>query len=366
MHEICPICTSLTTRRLLQLRDQPICTTLLPTYEAARRAPAADIGLRYCPTCDHIFNDLFDSQQTRYPTVHPYPEYTPELLRFLNGRFPLKNRQIIDVGAMAGDLLSELIAGGSRGIGFMPTNGVAETPNVTWIRQPFSQAYLNLSADLILCRQTPQHVWDVRHLLTNLHKLAFEWHAPVLLEVQNVHCQMETVDVWSLRYEQCHYFSPHSLWQVVKEARFTPTSQSRPHDGRLLSVLTMPLATPLHIPPNDMADPAPFAQAVRVKVAEWATTLGQMRQQQDRVVVWQATPRSVSFLNILPSRRVIQYVIDAQYAEQFVPRAGQMVKSIEFLQSYQPDVVIVMDERSREDFGRILPTLPKTPTIMVA
>lgn len=366
MHEICPICFSVATRRLLQLRDQPVRTALLPTLEEARRAPTAEIGLRYCSNCDHIYNDLFDSQQATYPHVHPYPDYSAEFIQFLNRRFPLKNKQIIDVGAMNGDVMRQLVAGGSRGIGFMPSLTVEDAPNVTWIRRPFSGAYINLSADLILSRQTPQHVWDVRHLLTNLHKLAFEWHAPVLLEVQNTHFEMKAADVWSLRYERCHYFSPYSLWQVVKEVRFTPTTQSQPYSGQLLSVLTMPLATPLHIPPNEICDPKPFVQAVRVKVAEWAATIGQMRQQQDRVVVWRATSRSVTFLNVLPSRRVIQYVIDDQHAEQFVPRSGQAVKSAEFLTTYQPDVVIVMDERSREDFGRILPSLPNTPTIMVA
>jgi hypothetical protein len=328
--------------------------------------PTADIGLRYCTRCAHLYNDLFDSQHSSYPTAHPYPDYSADLICFLNQRFRLKNKQIIDVGALDGDLLRTLVANGSRGIGFMPATDVAEVLDITWIRQPFSQLYLNLSADLILSRQTPQHVWDVRHLLTNLHKLAFEWHAPVLLEVQNVHFEMNSVDVWCLRYERCHYFTPHSFWQAVKEVRFTPTTQSQPNGGRLLSILSMPLATPLHIPPKEIADPQPFVQAVRVKVAEWAATFGQMRQQQDRVVVWQATPRSVAFLNILPSRRVIEYVIDARHAGQFVPRSGQAIKSLDFLRSYQPDVVIVMDERSKEDFGRILPTLSNTPTIMVA
>lgn len=366
MHEICPICTSVGTRRLLQLRDQPVRSVVLRSYEEARRAPSADIGLRYCRTCDHIFNDLFDPQHTAYPTHHPFPEYTSELIRTLNRRFPLKNKQVVDIGAMDGELLRCLVADGSRGIGFMPTNDVPEIPNITWIRQPFSQLYFNLSADLILCRQTPQHVWDVRHLFANLHKLAFEWHAPVLLEAQNVHFEMKAADVWGLRYERCHYFSPHSLWQAVKAVRFTPTTQSQPHNERLLSVLTMPLATPLHIPPNGMRSPKPFVQAVRVKVAEWAATLGQMRQQQDRVVMWGATPRTITFLNILSSRHVIKYVIDAQHAEKFVPRSGQAIKSPDFLQRYEADVVIVMDERSREDFGRLLPSLPNTPTIMVA
>ncbi len=366
MYETCPICTNAATHRLLQLSEQPVHTMLLPTFEAARCVPTADIGLRHCPLCDHIYNDLFNAQQTCYPTVHPYPAYAPELIRFLNRRFPLKNKQVVDISAMDGSVLRELVAKGSRGIGFMPTDDVAEVPNITWIRQPFSEAHFNLSADLILARQTPQHIWDVRRLLTNLHKLAFEWHAPVLLEVQNTHLQLNELDVWSLRYERCHYFSPHSLWQAVKAVRFTPTTQSRPHNQRLLSVLTMPLATPLHVPPNSIADPQPFVRGARIKVSEWAATLGQMRQQQDRVVVWKATPRSVTFLNILPSRRVIDYVIDEQHAEQFVPRSGQAVKPPDFLQSYQPDVVIVMDERSREDFGRILPTLTNTPTIMVA
>ena len=365
MYEICPICDGVETRRLLRLRQQPASSALLPSAAAARAVKSADIGLRYCPSCDHLYNDLFDSADSRYPRAHPLPAYAQEFFQYITRRFPLKGKQVIDVGTMDGRLLVELAQMGSRGIGLVPS-GAADVPDITWIDRPFSRDYLNLPADLVLCRQTPQHVWNVRDLFRNLHALAFDWHAPVLFEAQNSHAMLNARDVWSLRYERCHYFSPRSLWQAVKAVRFTPTMQTQPCDGQLLSLLTMPLATPLHLPPPDAVSLIPFLDAIQLNVAEWTATLGQMRQQQDRVVLWGASERAVTFLNALPTRGVVACVVDDESAETFIPRTAHPVRPIAFLTELAPHVIIIMDEKSRDDVERLLPSLSHMPTIMNA
>lgn len=73
--------------------------------------------------------------------------------------------------------------------------------------------------------------------------------------------------------------------------------------------------------------------------------MAQFRAENRRVVVWGAGSKGVSFLNALPTQKVISYIVDINPRKigRFVPGSAQEVVHPDFLNSYQPDQILVMN-----------------------
>jgi hypothetical protein len=88
-----------------------------------------------------------------------------------------------------------------------------------------------------------------------------------------------------------------------------------------------------------------FAEAYRRKVGTWQRDLEGMARTGQRAVVWGAGSKGVTFLNTLGPYSSIEYVVDINPHKEgmCVAGTGQRIVSPEFLPTYRPDVVIVMN-----------------------
>ena len=70
-----------------------------------------------------------------------------------------------------------------------------------------------------------------------------------------------------------------------------------------------------------------------------------MRQAKRKVVAWGGGAKGVAFLNFLQIQNEIEYVVDINPHKQgkFIAGTGQEIVAPEFLATYQPDAIIVMN-----------------------
>ncbi len=73
-------------------------------------------------------------------------------------------------------------------------------------------------------------------------------------------------------------------------------------------------------------------------------------------------------MNILKTRGIIDYVVDInpRKAGKHVAGTGQTIVSPEFLTTYQPDVVVLMNANYQQEIGQQLAHLGINADIMVA
>ena len=78
-----------------------------------------------------------------------------------------------------------------------------------------------------------------------------------------------------------------------------------------------------------------------------------------RVVIWGGGSKGVAFLTALQQRDVIAYVVDINpnKRDTFMAGTGHAIVGPDFLVTYQPDVVIVMNPIYCEEIGRNLANL---------
>lgn len=73
-------------------------------------------------------------------------------------------------------------------------------------------------------------------------------------------------------------------------------------------------------------------------------------------MVWGAGSKAVTFLNILKTQGLVEYVVDInpRKTSLFVPGTGQQIVQPEFLQQYKPDVIMIMNPIYRQEIAQDL------------
>jgi hypothetical protein len=99
-----------------------------------------------------------------------------------------------------------------------------------------------------------------------------------------------------------------------------------------------------------------FADLYRQTVCFWRDSLHKMKQQGVRVVVWGAGSKGVTFLNVLPTYGLIDYVVDINPHKQgrYVPCTGQQVISPEALVDIRPQAVLTMNPLYIDEIRNII------------
>jgi hypothetical protein len=79
----------------------------------------------------------------------------------------------------------------------------------------------------------------------------------------------------------------------------------------------------------------------------------------ERVVVWGAGSKGVTFLNTFKDQNLIEYAVDINPRKQgmYIPGTGQKIVSPFFLSEYQPSVIIVMNPIYQDEIEKSLDSL---------
>lgn len=370
----CLVCGSTDTYIFLSLQQVPVhCNLLWPQREGALGAPRGDIELAFCRHCGYIFNQAFEPRLMAYAgayenSLHFSPRfqaYAESLAQRLIERYDLHDKEIVEIGSGQGDFLRLLCElGGNRGFGFDPsyvadTDAGKDHPQVTFISDYYSERYARYGADLICCRHVLEHIRDPKELLTTVRtSLGDRLDAVVFFEVPNMQYTLRELAIWDIIYEHCSYFGRHALAALFLRCGFAISGIAETFAGQFLTVDAFPS--------REFADKAlaqhdgldlltesvmAFAAQHQDKMLEWQSRIEGFRKANQRVVVWGAGSKGVTFLNALEVGGLVEYVIDINPRKRgmHIAGTGQHVVPPGFLREYRPDVVIVMNPAYRDE-----------------
>jgi SAM-dependent methyltransferase len=378
-HDICPISNATDAYVFLSLLNVPVhCNVLWPTREAALRAPRGDIVLAFSPHSGHVWNTAFDPTLMQYTqqyenSLHFSPrfqQFAETLAQRLIGQFNIRNKDVVEIGCGKGEFLALLCElGNNRGYGYDPSYVPAHRleqagGRITFVQDMYGEKYADQQADLICCRHVLEHVPSPIDMLLSVRRAIGNQRTSVTyFEVPNVLFTLRDLAVWDIIYEHCSYFSAGSLAYAFAESGFDTLSVREEFGSQFLSITALPARDDTEAQRvtwggleqmREYVDM--FAEHYRGKIATWRERLSVLAQADKKVVIWGAGSKGVTFLNTLRTHEQVAYAVDINPRKQgmYIAGTGQEIVSPEFLCSYRPDAVILMNSIYREEVQRML------------
>lgn len=377
----CPVCHTTGAEEFIAIENVPVfCNVLWDSRNEALAATKGEICLHFCTNCGHVFNRDFDPGRVEYTSKYEnslqyssvFRTYLIELAERLVQCYHLHNKEVIEIGCGQGDFLHLLFEkGGNRCTGFDPSYdeqrashaGIGNHFDI--IRDYYSDKYSEYRADFIACRQVLEHIAEPRKFMASIrHSIGHNDAAVVFFEVPNAMFTLESFGIWDLIYEHCSYYTKPSLRRLFNASGFRPVSVAESFGGQYLCLEARPLSgsSELELTQSltsigEVAGFAHgFAEIYSRTVTYWRKSLQKMRQQGIRPVVWGAGSKGVSFLNVLGTSGVIDYVVDINPHKQgcYIPGTGQQVVSPNALADIKPQVVIAMNPLYTDEIEKMI------------
>jgi len=294
-------------------------------------------------------------------------------------RYNLHQKDILEIGSGRGDFLKMLVElGNNRGIGFDPS--YAGPPpgemveGITFIQDYYSDKYTNYPADFVLSRHVLEHIPEPGGFLSMLRQVIGErQQIVVFFEVPNGLYTLHEMGIWDVIYEHYSYFNTLSLTEAFRKNGFKVLRTAEAFENQYLTIEAGPATAVDSIGGPDpaalqviLAGAQRFAEKHREKVSTWRNQLNKLRQNQHKAVIWGAGSKGITFLNTFDAQDVIEYVVDINPRKEgkFVSGGGQTIVPPDFLQHYQPEVVIIMNPNYKEEIqGRLKDLGVKTSVI---
>jgi SAM-dependent methyltransferase len=340
---------------------------LLDTAEDARAFPRRDLELAYCGKCAFIFNRIFDEGVMGYSTNFEesqhfsgtFNAFARRIAQETARRCDVAGKHVLEIGCGKGEFLRELCtAGGATGLGIDPGYRVdegrsKEDDNVQFIVDLFTEKYNHLSADVILCRHTLEHIAPVSSFIHSIREMTGEgadtW---VVFETPDAKRVLSEGAFWDIYYEHCSYFSPGTHARLFRQEGFDVTDLALCYDDQYIYQYAKPALRqtqprlPLEHDLEEMhALAAAFPDHVERVKGFWQERIGAAWKKGRRVVLWGGGSKGVSFLTTLGLTEEIAAVVDVNPYKQgkFMPGTGHAVVAPRQLVDQPPDLVIVMN-----------------------
>jgi hypothetical protein len=171
---------------------------------------------------------------------------------------------------------------------------------------------------------------------------------------------------WDIYYEHCSYFSPGSLSSLFRRSGFVVEALSTEYDGQYLTIEARVGADdgarrlPLEEDLADLrAEIESFVRDIERTERRWAERLRSFEADGRKTVIWGGGSKGVAFLTKLGITDQIRYAVDINPYKHgtFMAGTGQEIVSPEFLRTYRPDAVVVMNPIYMKEIGAALSTL---------
>ena len=386
----CPVCCNSTVHEILNITGVPIfCNVLWHSQEEARLAPKGDINLKYCNRCNHVFNSAFDPNQINYNeeyenSLHFSPqfqEYAFSLAKKLIEKYHLRNKDIIEIGCGKGHFLKLLCdLGNNRGIGFDPSyeeDRLSKNKEKSFqvIKEFYSEKFVDYRADMIVCRHVLEHIPAPKDFLNMIHRSIGSKNKSVLFfEVPNVLYTLRDLGIWDLIYEHCGYFSEYSLNFLFKECDYIPCHLEVVFNGQYLCIEALLKDTFItektdenDIKNNVLKYIESFHDQYHHKLYEWESKLETFKHQNQKVIIWGGGSKAVTFLNVVNSSELIEYVVDINphKHDMFISASGQRIIPPEYLKQYKPEKIIIMNPIYKKEIQLNLEQLGLNTEVLV-
>jgi len=340
---------------------------LLKTREEALKYHKGDISLGFCSNCGFISNLAFD------PNVHEYSSryegtqafsstfsaFHKNLAKHLIERYDLHEKNIIEIGCGQGEFLTILCRlGRNHGVGFDPAyirrhNNSFETDDIIFINDFYSEKYADYRGDFICCKMTLEHIQQTADFVNAIRRsIGNKSQTIVFFQVPNVARILRGLAFWDIYYEHCSYFSLGSLARLFRNCGFDVIDLWKDYYDQYLMIVASPGSGKEHsiLPQeNDMEslsqDISWFTENLPRKFEEWLKRLNGIKENKKRAVIWGAGSKGVAFLITLKIQDEIKYAVDINphKHETYMAGTGHQIVGPDFLQEFQPDIVIVMN-----------------------
>ncbi len=339
-------------------------------YRDALKQPMGRITLAHCATCDHVFNQSFDRDLLEYRVgydnaLHHSPRfasYMDDLAAELVQRLGIHGGTVLEIGCGQGDFLRLVCdKGESLGIGLDPSyssgNDRSCHPRVRIIPKEYEPS-LKGRADLVCARHVLEHIEEPAGFMGSLIDLMTADTAKIMIEVPNGLYIWRDNSIWDILYEHVSYFSEMSLRHLFRRSGLEALFVEERFGGQFIVALGRRAGPPV---PTNGGRPTPtigqshdgvrqFAGGYGETIAFWRQWLRGAAEQSQRVYLWGAGTKSISFLNLVAGQdralqRTITGVVDINPAKEgrFTPGTGHPILAPASLGDRRPDVILVMN-----------------------
>jgi SAM-dependent methyltransferase len=388
----CPGCGSGDCVKFYETTGVPADSRLLPASRQEAIAVArGEVALSLCNICGLVFNAAFEPglvdraiiNQEWYAYSSVCRGFQEGLAEQLIERYGLHDKDLLEIGCGGGEFLALLCElGGNHGIGFgldAPDRQRSRLGSeATFRREPFSEHSVTGPADLVYSRQLLEHLADPARFLGLLRRAAgMRNGARLFLQASNFVRTLRHYAFWEIHYQQCCYFSAGSLHRLLRAQGFTIDDIWTDFDGQYLLADARPASTGtiesdacemVETVPDLVALVAQFARECRDKQAMWCEILDEIAQAGDRIAIWGAGPKAVSFLTTLAVGDEVSYVVDLSPSRQgrYMPGTGHRIVAPDVMAAARPDVVIVMNSVFAFEIQQLLAKAGCAPTLLIA
>ena len=363
----CPNCLVGTMTSFYEIEPVPVhSVALVRSYESAINFPTGRIELAICGNCGFISNIAFDEKKMNYsPDCEETQGFSPTFNSFhrrlasdLIARFGLRNKTILEIGCGKGEFISLICSMGSnRGIGydpaFVPGRAPAEGGEaVTFYQEFYSERSKNIDADFIACKMTLEHIPDTHAFVSTVRRAIGDKVPTIFFQVPDMGRVLKDTAFWDVYHEHCSYFTEDSLRTLFVLCGFNVLETWRDYDDQYLMITAVPATGDSntqtdHVSGTGLELVRTFTENVERRTDFWKHTLEDAARDGKKVVLWGSGSKAVSFLSFMGDmgRDVIEYVVDINPYRQgcFMPGTGQTIVGPEFLDNYNPDLVIAMN-----------------------
>jgi 2-polyprenyl-3-methyl-5-hydroxy-6-metoxy-1,4-benzoquinol methylase len=368
----CPICSSSKLQDVIEIPGLPLLSNVLwDKREDALAAPRGDVRLVFCETCGHVFNQAFNPEQVKYDVEYEnslhfsphFQSYATRLANYLVDRYDLHDKKIIEIGSGKGEFLRMLCqVGKNHGTGFDPSyepataeaSSAGDASAISFVKDIYSERYSSYQADLILSRHVLEHIYQPVEFIRSLRRtIGDRIETVVFCEVPNLAYILRDTTIWDIIYEHYSYFNSHSLAEIFSREGFHVLNVAETFHSQFLFLEAdlqkrgRPTSNASNGRPIEgLAEKvAHFAERSQAKLTRWNEQVEALRKSGKRAVLWGAGSKGISFLNMLPTGNGIEFIVDInpRKRNKYVTGAGQQIVPPEFLKTYRPEVIIIMN-----------------------
>ena len=383
----CPGCQSSKVEDFFVVKNAPVQSVVtIQSYDEAIAIPKKDISLAFCNDCGLIFNSSFDTSIEYYTNGYEDQQgFSPAFNMFITGvsnkfidKYEVREKDIVDIGCGKGDFINLLCdLGNNRGIGIDPAfvpGRLKSNPNVSFLKEFYSEEHGNLSSDVITCRHTLEHIHDidkfikmVRRSINGNEDVTVFIEVPGIVRILNIHA------FWDIFYEHCNYFSPGSLSRLFKMNGFEILDTYLEYDDQYLFLEATPIKDissavhPLEESVKTLRGHVDdFVIQINEQLRSWRKRLLKMKEQNEKVAIWGGGSKAVGFLTHFDDLGVIKHVVDINPHMQgnFIPGIGIQYVSPVFLREYKPDTIIIMNGIYENEIRKMLTDIDLYPKLI--
>jgi hypothetical protein len=339
----CPLCGSCNAEAVFERRAMPVHQNIVcETAHEARSFPRGDVIVRFCDACGFAFNRAFDLRRLNYSPIYDncqahsptFRQYLGKLRDYLQVKYELRGKQIIEVGCGKGDFLRMMCVNGvNRGLGFDPSYVGPETAEqgaIRFIKGFYGDSHPDWAPDLLCLRHVLEHIQYPTKMLVAIRKaLGDHTASAIYIEVPDLTWTLDRGAFWDFFYEHCSYFTAGTLARSCQAAGFEIDRIFSAFGGQYLCLEAKPGADRVGMtkaPASELADLCTKVRAFHTLAEEqFRSFRGRILalQGNGRCAVWGAAAKGTTFANMIdPDCRYIRCLVDINPSKRAKFAAG--------------------------------------------